>query len=219
MTAQDRPNTGCAIINALTLFEGRIENGKTIEIYGEFRGEVATEHLIIHPGGRFFGTVRAGSASVAGVLQGDLNVRNLCAISATGDIVGKIHYGRLSMAEGANLDASVRNIPPEIGGDLEMTVKRGNQTHITTSDLTAFDPDDTATNLTFQVSETIGGHVAHESARNTPKTSFTQADLETGQIIFAHDGSDAPTASFKTFVTDASGATSGDPLTVRIAVR
>jgi hypothetical protein len=43
--------------------------------------------------------------------------------------------------------------------------------------------------------------------------------LAEGCVLFAHDGSDASSARFDVQVTDASGANSGKPQTVNVAVR
>lgn len=206
------------VIAGDAVFEGRISGARNVDVYGELRGEVTADHLDLHPGGRAFGSIEAGSASIAGRMEGSLAVRQLCAIRATGDVTGKVRYGRLSMAEGAQLEAHLRNIPPEIGGDLEMTVERGGATRITTADLSAFDPDDDAKDLTFEVSNTVAGHVARTDALLFPIDRFTQAELANGEVAFASDGSDASRAAFDVLVRDASGATSGAPLTMRIAV-
>ena len=46
-----------------------------------------------------------------------------------------------------------------------------------------------------------------------------QADLESGRILFVHDGANAPTAGFDTVVSDAEGATSGKLKHVNVSVR
>ncbi|MES0403790.1 MAG: cadherin-like domain-containing protein, partial [Hyphomicrobium sp.] len=49
--------------------------------------------------------------------------------------------------------------------------------------------------------------------------TFTQADLERGSVLFLHDGTDTPDASFDVVVADKAGATSGAAQTVKVAVR
>lgn len=217
MSSQDSAK-GRMVISGDAVFEGRVSGARNLDVYGELRGEVKADHVDLHNGGRIFGTIDAGSADISGRMEGSLAVRQLCAIRSTGDVTGKIRYGRLSMAEGAQLEAHLRNIPPEIGGDLEMTVERGGATRITVADLSAFDPDDNAHDLTFEVSNTVAGHVARADALLFPADRFTQAELESGEIAFASDGSDSERASFDVVVRDASGASSGAPHTMRIAV-
>ncbi len=209
---------GRMVIAGDAIFEGRVSGARVVDVYGELRGEVTADRFDIHPGGRAFGTIEAVSADIGGQLEGSLAVRQLCAIRSTGDVTGKVRYGRLSMAEGAQLEAHLRNIPPEIGGDLEMTVERGGATRITIADLSAFDPDDHAADLTFEVSNPIAGHVARVDALLYPLDRFTQLELERGEIAFASDGSATDRAGFDVVVRDASGASSGPAKTMRIAV-
>ena len=88
---------------------------------------------------------------------------------------------------------------------------------LTTVDLRAIDPDDTAGNLTFMPSAATNGHVALINDPHTVITSFTEAQLEAGQVIFVHDGSATTSANFSVSVKDASGLASA-PATVSAAV-
>ena len=63
------------------------------------------------------------------------------------------------------------------------------------------------------------GFVAFVDVPGRPVARFTQADLEGGRVSFMHDGSATPSASFDIVVADRSGATSGAPQTVKVAVR
>lgn len=209
---------GVAIISEDTVLKGRISHCKLLEVFGYVEGEVAAERLIVHPGGRVFGTVKADAADINGRLQGNVAVKHLIRIGANGAVNGQVHYGRISMESGAELSADLRNVPPEISGDLDLVVRRGRAVRITTMDLTAIDPDDNAHNLSFTVSNAINGFVALEGALDQPIETFTQADLENGHVMFAHDGNAAATASFDVIVADKSGATSGSAMTVKVAV-
>jgi hypothetical protein len=123
------------------------------------------------------------------------------------------------MAAGGNLGASVRNVPPTLFGDLELSVPRGGAAPVTLADLNAFDPDDAAGNLTFTVSAPLHGFVALRDSPEVPVSTFTQADLAGGRVLFVHDGSADLLASFNVVVTDAAGATSGAARTVKVTVR
>jgi hypothetical protein len=61
--------------------------------------------------------------------------------------------------------------------------------------------------------------VALAGAPKRAATRFTQADLQSGQVLFAHDGSSSNAASFDVVVADRSGASSGSAQTVKVAVR
>jgi hypothetical protein len=152
-------------------------------------------------------------------MQGDVRIKQLISIRNSGSVSGNVKYGRLAMEEGADLSATVRNVPPSVSGDLDIAVTKGRSVRITTADLTAVDPDDHAGNLTFSVSNAANGHISFASAPASPVTTFTQDDLEQGRVLFAHDGTDSQTAKFDVVVADKFGATSGAAQTVRVAVR
>lgn len=198
--------------------QGEIRCKTAVEVHGYVEGTIAAAHVLIQAGGRVFGTVKADNADVHGTLQGGATVRQLMNIGSTGSVRGDIKYGRLALAEGGDLSADVRNVPPEVSGDFELAVRRGRTVTITTADLSAFDPDDTAQTLTYIVSQPVNGFVARASAPAAAIDRFTQGELQAGEISFAHDGNAAATASFNVVVVDKAGASSGSARTVRVAV-
>jgi len=210
---------GDATINQDTTIEGRISNGGRVEIYGLVLGEVETNELIIHEGGRFVGHLTANSSNIFGEFKGEARVKNLISIGATGVAEGDIQYGALALSPEGRLDADIRNLPPELFGDMHITVRQGQSVPVRTSDLRAVDPDDVAQELSFQVSNATRGHLSYAESAQNPLSKFTQADLEAGRVLFVHDGQAGETASFDVFVVDAEGATSGQPKTVKVAVR
>ena len=114
------------------------------------------------------------------------------------------------LSDARPIDVAVTGIddPPTIGGDLAFTLSKGSAVVLTTVDLRAVDPDDTAGNLTFTASEVTNGHLALVNAPATPITSFTEVQLEAGQVMFVHDGSATTSAGFSVSVKDAGGLTS-----------
>lgn len=212
-------NRGVLIIGEDAVLKGEVKSGQRIEIWGYVEGGVSASEVIVQEGGKLFGNVSSDTAEIRGTIQGDVRVQQLIQIKSTGHAAGKIKYGRLSMEEGGELTAHVRNIPPTLGGDLDLTVSKGRSVRITTADLNALDPDDRPENLTFHISNASGGYVALSQALAEPVATFSQADLENGQVYFAHDGSEGEKAKFDVEVSDVSGATSGAPQTVNVAVR
>lgn len=208
-----------AVIQEDTVIKGEISNCEFIEIYGYVEGELSASRVLVRQGGKMFGTLRAGDAEVQGVLQGDIFVDKLIKIGSTGNVNGDVQYGQIAMDLGGELSAKLRNVPPEIKGDLDLTVKKGKAVRITLVDLQAVDPDDHAKDLTFSVSNARGGFIAHAKAPTTPVTTFTQADLEAGSVAFVHDGSNAAKAGFDVQVMDAKGASSGAPKSVTVNVQ
>ncbi|MBJ7543020.1 polymer-forming cytoskeletal protein [Rhodomicrobium udaipurense] len=208
-----------AIIQEDTIIKGKIRNCRQMEIHGYVEGELAAESVIIHQGGTFFGTLKTDQADVAGSLQGEVFVKNLISIRSTGAVNGNVRYGQLAMEMGADLSAELRNVPPKLAGDLDIAVKRGRSVVITTADITAIDPDDSAEELSYSVSNVSNGIVALASNAGISVDRFTQADIEAGRVLFVHDGGDSSTASFDVLVSDDNGANSGRAQTVHVNVK
>ena len=214
-----KQGAGILIVREDTIIKGEIRNCRQMEVYGYVEGDVAADTVLVHKNGRCYGTVKTDSADVHGEMQGTVVVRNLINIHDAGSVSGNVRYGKLALAAGGSLSAEVRNIPPGLAGDLDLAVAKGRTVPITVEDLHAVDPDDEAKDLTFTVSNARNGFVALSAAPKRPTTTFTQADLQEGKVIFAHDGTSSNTASFDVVVADHTGATSGAPQTVKVSVR
>ncbi|MET4799716.1 VCBS repeat-containing protein [Bradyrhizobium sp. LB11.1] len=108
------------------------------------------------------------------------------------------------------------NDAPVLSGDNAAALLQGLATAITTADLSVSDVDNSASQLTFNVSSTQRGYVALSSAPGVAITSFTQAQLAAGQVIFVSDGTLNPAASFTVSATD--GSLTSVPVLINIAV-
>jgi cytoskeletal protein CcmA (bactofilin family) len=197
---------------------GDIKNGGIVEVRGYVEGSVSADRLLIHQSGRVYGTVTADNADVNGRLQGKVYIKHLINIGNSGAVAGDVRYGQLALAGGGDLDANVRNVPPEISGDMNVTVRRGRSVRITTADLNAIDPDSAAEGISFAVANIQGGLVAKAAAPKVPVGSFTQAELEAGNILFAHDGSIGAVAGFDVVAADPNGGSSGAPKRLTVTV-
>jgi cytoskeletal protein CcmA (bactofilin family) len=200
------------------VIKGHVRNCQRVEIHGFVEGEVLAKELHIHQGGRLVGRARSENAVVDGTLKGDVHVRDLVSIGRTGDVTGNVRYGKLALEVGGNLSAEVRNVPPELAGDFELSVRRGQSVPITLEDLNAVDPDNTARELVFHVDGLRHGFVAMADAPGVPAARFTLEDLQGGRVSFQHDGSASSVASFDVTVVDAAGATSGPARAVHVTV-
>lgn len=207
-----------AVIGADLIIQGDVRNGDKVDVLGLIEGSLSARHVAVRQGGRVYGTLIADEAEIDGEVQGSVLVRQLIQIGSSGSVRGDVRYGRIAMQPGAELSAEMRNVPPEIAGDLNIAVKRGGQALVTTEDLTAIDPDSPAQALVFAVSAPRSGYVAYVSAAATPLQRFTQAELAGNQIVFVHDGSVGAAASFEVTVTDDAGGSSGKPQRVHVAV-
>ena len=214
-------NQGLLVVREDTVIKGirELRNCRQIEIYGYVEGDLAAGKVLVHKSGKCYGTIKTDNAEIHGTMQGNVVVKNLINIHSSGVVSGNVQYGKLAMELGASLTAEVRNVPPTVGGDLDLSVGRGGSVPVTLQDLSALDPDDTAQSLTFTVSKASNGFVMLSSAPKRAVTKFTQADLEAGAVNFVHDGSRAGTAGFDIVVADHTGATSGAPRSVKVSIR
>lgn len=212
-------NTGVLVIGADAVLTGEVKGAQRVEVYGIIDGGVASGDVTVRQGGKLNGWIKSDTSTIEGTLKGDVRVQQLITIRSTGHVEGNVKYGRLAMDEGAELAASVRNVPPSVGGDLDLSVRRGRTVKITPADLSAIDPDDAPDALTFKVSNVAGGMITQSGAPGLAVDTFTQADLNAGRVYFAHDGSGAERASFQVVVSDDDGATSGTAQTVNVAVQ
>jgi len=214
-------DSGVLVITEDTVIRGvrELRNCRQLEVFGYLEGDVAAQSVLVHRNGRLFGKLRSDNAEIHGTLQGEVVVKHLIDIRSSGNVSGNVRYGKLALEVGGNLSAEVRNVPPMLSGDLQIEVYKGGSVPITLQDLNAVDPDDLAKDLRFSISNVRNGYLALANAPRKSVTMFTQADLEAGQVAFIHDGRSADPAAFDIVVADSSGATSGAPQTVRVAVR
>lgn len=206
------------VIQEGTSITGDLVSSGAVEINGYVQGEITAQDLEIGKTGKHYGNLRVDKASVAGLTKGAAKVKHLLSIAESGSVVGEVEYGRLELAMGGELSAAVRNVPPEISGDLDLAVAKGGTVRVTIRDLNALDPDDAPEDLVFKVSKAEHGFVTLASAPTAPAKSFTQADLAAGKVSFRHDDSASDKAGFVILVTDASGATSGAAKRVNVSV-
>jgi cytoskeletal protein CcmA (bactofilin family) len=213
--------SGVLIVTEDTVIRGvrELRNCRQLEVFGYLEGDVAAKSVLVHPNGRLFGKLKSDNAEIHGTLQGDVVVKHLIDIRSSGNVSGNIQYGKLALEVGGNLTAEVRNVPPTIAGDLQLEVSKGGSVPVTLQDLNALDPDDNARDLKFAVSNPRNGYIVLANAPRRAVAGFTQADLEAGQVAFVHNGRGMEPASFDIVVADRSGATSGAPQTVKVAVR
>lgn len=212
--------SGVLVITEDTVIRGvrELRNCRQLEVFGYLEGDVAAKSVLVHKNGRLFGKLKSENAEIHGTLQGEVVVKNLIDIRSSGNVSGNVRYGKLALEVGGNLSAEVRNVPPILSGDLQIEVYKGGSVPITLQDLNALDPDDNSTDLRFSVSNVRSGFVALAGAPRKSVSTFTQADLEAGQVSFIHDGRSADLTSFDIMVADASGGSSGTH-TVRVVIK
>ena len=81
-------------------------------------------------------------------------------------------------------------------------ISEGGELTLTSAMLVATDIDDAPGDLTFTVDSTGNGQVELTTAPGTAITSFTQAQVDSGQVVFVHDGSETTAAHFDYTLAD-----------------
>lgn len=219
-SASQSPSTGNGktLIREDMSIRGELHGGQSIDVFGYVEGTVTAGSIQIHESGQLYGTMVSDNATISGTVQGDIRVKHLINILSTGAVTGDIEYGQLALESGGELSAELRNVPPTLSGDHEVNVAFGGSVAITAEDLNALDPDNDASELTFEVSNIRNGFISKTSAPDVSVANFTQAEIEANQVLFVHDGKSRAETQFDVFVRDAGGATSGDPQTVTVVV-
>jgi len=93
---------------------------------------------------------------------------------------------------------------PAIDTNAGLGVDEGGSAAITTSELSASDPDNTASDLTYSV--TTGPTQGELLVGGIRASSFTQADIESGDVKYNHTSTEGTDDSFTFDLTDPSGA-------------
>ncbi|TKB11846.1 cadherin-like domain-containing protein [Desulforhopalus sp. IMCC35007] len=70
----------------------------------------------------------------------------------------------------------------------ELTINEGGIVVLGSSNLQVTDPDDTDVNLTFTAANVVGGQFELVAAPNTAIFTFTQAQINAGEVQFVHNG-------------------------------
>ena len=216
--------------NGVATFGGSVAAGQTVT-FGDVTGT-----LNLGDPADFAGTITGFGASASGTdkidlaginhssaqfsetyLAGVLSVTdgtNSANINLTG-FNGVLKFAADSAGTGTLVSADQ---PPVISGtsDLAITVNQGGAVTLTTADLSATDGDNSADQITFNVTSPLHGHVALSGTPTTAITSFTQAQLAAGSVLFVSDGTSNATASFTVTATDGSLTTA--PVTVNATV-
>ena len=109
----------------------------------------------------------------------------------------------------ASVEISGQNDPPLVEtNDVLAVSTTGDSKTITTSDLSATDPDTNPQNLTFSVtSGPSNGTLIVDGTSGAG--SFTQKQLQDGVVVYQHDGTSTTTDGFSFDLTDAEGAGPG----------
>ena len=110
---------------------------------------------------------------------------------------------------------------PTTSGDGALRAFEGGSQTLTPEDFSAGDPDNDADTLTWTVTtapDSMRGRLALSSDLDTAITSFTQQQLENGEVVYVHTGDDDTDDSFVVRVMDDLG-NQAEPVTVNVEIR
>ncbi len=112
---------------------------------------------------------------------------------------------RRSVGKSAELRQEIERISaPSIMGDFTLSVPKGGTIAVTTTDITATDDESDAEGLTYSVEgseDAMAGKLVKTGSTDA-LTSFTQAQLEAGEVSFIHDPAKGSVGQFDLVVSD-----------------
>ena len=89
--------------------EGDIISGGIVEIEGKIKGQIAGNSVIIREDGVVFGDIKANTAHIRGIFNGNVKAENV-NIFKKGKINGNIEYKCLSVEDGASIEGQFKKI-------------------------------------------------------------------------------------------------------------
>ncbi len=168
-------------------------------------------------------TVTAASSNTTIIPNGNLTLVDLgggnwtiAAVPALNQFGGPVtitvtvNDGTTSTNETFDVTVTAQNDPPVVAANTGSTVARGGTDVITNVELQITDVDNTPAQLTYTVTTgPVNGRLELTTAPGLAITSFTQAQLNAGQVVYAHDGSFTASDSFTFTASDGAGGNIG----------
>jgi hypothetical protein len=97
---------------------GDLESDGELHIYGNVRGQVCADRLVVGPGGHLEGDVIARDVIIEGRMEGRIFALNVTLDSAA-EVTGRIFHNTITVAKGARIDARMPWRPPSYFETLE----------------------------------------------------------------------------------------------------
>jgi len=79
----------------------------TVVVEGALEASLSARLMRVAERGVFKGSADVETAEIRGVFEGELTVRDRLVVHATGQVVGRVRYGRLVIEEGARLSGEL----------------------------------------------------------------------------------------------------------------
>lgn len=100
--------SGDTVIAQGVRVEGDFKSDGNVVIEGEVKGSVATtQHLVVGPNAKITAAVSAGSADIAGIIEGNLSVAGKLELRSSAEVAGDVSASDLMMESGAILNGKV----------------------------------------------------------------------------------------------------------------
>lgn len=97
-----------ALLGKGARFEGKLTFEGTVEIQGEFYGEITSNgHLVVSKDARIEGTVEVASALISGQLKGNIKTSGTLDLRSSAHVSGEIEVATLTVEKGAFFQGQV----------------------------------------------------------------------------------------------------------------
>jgi cytoskeletal protein CcmA (bactofilin family) len=115
------PESRESVVAAGLAIEGKIEGSGHVRIAGRFKGDVHVQgNLTIEPGAKLTGGVRAGTVTIGGELEGNIDSATRVELLSSGVLNGDLKAGSLVVAAGSKMRGQV-----EFGWEEKTAAKGG----------------------------------------------------------------------------------------------
>ncbi len=109
---KDHPSESRLIVGPNIKLKGvEIEDCDTLVVEGYVEASMDSRVIEISETGVYKGTVEIDTAIVRGRFEGELTARERLIVHTTGDVSGKIRYGRLAIDEGGRVHGDLDELP------------------------------------------------------------------------------------------------------------
>jgi VCBS repeat-containing protein len=128
--------------------------------------------------------------------------------------------GAVSSSATVTVQVNGVNDAPSIAGDQSLSTSEGTGVTLAGADLDAVDPDDAASALTYTIDTDVqNGQIVNTSTSTQLDQSdtFTQANINSGDIEYRHDGSETTADAFDFTVTDGNGGSASGTFDVSVS--
>ena len=116
--AEGSPGALASHLSKAITVMGDLESDGELHIYGNVRGQVCADRLVVGPGGYLEGDVIARDVHIEGRLAGRIFALNVTLDSAA-EVTGRIFHNTITVAKGARIDARMPWRPPSYFETLE----------------------------------------------------------------------------------------------------